>query len=344
MKKILPPLAALAVACFVSSANAQLSNFTQNFDDLTISPSVLADDGWDFFSDNAGLGAYFGDAFGEGPQVSILTLDEETGNQFINFFANYGNRTVHTNPALNESISLFQQQQFFAEDAAEAGTYIFSFDFASNEEFPVTGSTTTGAFIRVFDGAFNLLDEATFDTTSATTTFTSAQIEITLNPVFEDGGVIQFGFNNTVGRDEGSGIFYDNVSFVLEGSTATGDFDGNGVVDCDDLDGYVGNIGATAAGDLAALDLDGNGTLTADDANTLIATLVETSNGQLGTFPGDLNCDGVVDVLGDAFELIGNLNSSVSSYAAGDINFDGTVDVLGDAFILIGNLGQSNEQ
>ena len=122
-----------------------------------------------------------------------------------------------------------------------------------------------------------------------------------------------------------------------------GDVNGDGNVDCNDLDGYVGNMGATATAELAPLDLDNDGILSAADANTLITTLVQTSNGVIGTFPGDLNCDGRVDVLGDAFAMIGNLGSSVVSYAQGDINFDGTTDVLGDAFILIGNLGSTND-
>ena len=126
------------------------------------------------------------------------------------------------------------------------------------------------------------------------------------------------------------------VLFVL------GDFDGNSIVDCADLDGYVGNIGATVAPALAPLDIDGNGIIEASDAAEHIATLVMTSNGQVGTFPGDLNCDGQVNVLGDAFRLVSNLNNSVTSYADGDINFNGTVNVLGDAFQLIGQLGNSN--
>ena len=122
-----------------------------------------------------------------------------------------------------------------------------------------------------------------------------------------------------------------------------GDFNLDDVVDCADLDGYVGNIGEAADGPLVALDIDGNGTLDASDADTHITTLIETSNGAVGTFAGDLNCDGTVDVLGDAFALIASLGSSMAVYSQGDINFDGQVDVLGDAFELIGNLGMSNE-
>jgi len=124
---------------------------------------------------------------------------------------------------------------------------------------------------------------------------------------------------------------------------AAGDYNGDGTVDCADLDGFVGNMGAAAAGDLAALDINGNGTLEASDADTVITSLIQTSNGVVGTFAGDLNCDGAVNVLGDAFALVSNLSSSVSSYSDGDINFDGTVNVLGDAFALVANLGRSNQ-
>ena len=126
-----------------------------------------------------------------------------------------------------------------------------------------------------------------------------------------------------------------------------GDFDGDGDVDCDDLDGYVGNIGASVAGvtgGLANLDFDGDGTISLDDASSTVSNLVVTSNGVTGTLLGDLNCDGAVNVLGDAFALVANLNGPATSYAQGDLNFDGAVNVLGDAFILVGSLGMSNAQ
>ena len=133
-----------------------------------------------------------------------------------------------------------------------------------------------------------------------------------------------------------------NALYFEATTNVLGDFDGDGVVDCTDLDGYVNNIGAAATGALAQLDIDGDGTLSATDANTHITTLVVTSNGVTGTFPGDLNCDGEVNVLGDAFALVSSLNTSVTTYAQGDINFDGMVNVLGDAFALVSNLGMSN--
>ena len=140
--------------------------------------------------------------------------------------------------------------------------------------------------------------------------------------------------------------FNPSGSFTLTVTPAAvlGDVNLDGVVNCVDLDGYIGSIDAAADGALAALDIDGDGTLEASDATTHITTLIETSNGVVGTFPGDVNCDGSVNVLGDAFALVANLgNTNATSYSQGDINFDGQVNVLGDAFVLVANLGMSNQ-
>ena len=166
------------------------------------------------------------------------------------------------------------------------------------------------------------------------------------------GGAYDIAATNNLGSD---GILFSGLAglevpagfahqFLAVPVPVLGDFDNDGNVDCDDLDGYVGNLGADATGTLAALDIDSDGTLTQADVDTHVTTLIETTNGETGTFLGDLNCDGQVSVLGDAFALIGSLGQSVSSYSDGDLNFDGEVSVLGDAFILIGNLGSSNAQ
>ena len=144
------------------------------------------------------------------------------------------------------------------------------------------------------------------------------------------------------------GMYFDNIrveGVAVEGSISglAGDFDNDNDVDIDDIDFYVGNIGASAAGALTQLDLNGDGQITAADVEILVTTHVETSNGQTGTFLGDLNLNGTVEVLGDAFVLVGSLGTSVSSYGDGDINLDGVVSVLGDAFALVGNLGRTNE-
>jgi len=217
-------------------------------------------------------------------------------------------------------------------DAAwDSTTNLPAFDFSVN-------STDLGLLIEDAAANPNSITGLTVDITS-------------LVLGWADGSIPNFGLTFNVpaepvamGNASNSAYFANaTIETSLVPMNAGGDFDGNGIVDCADLDGYVRNIGNPAMGPLAELDFDGNGTLDASDAAQHIATLVTTSNGIVGTFPGDLNCDGSVSVLGDALILVGNLNMLVSGYSQGDINFDGSVNVLGDALVLVTNLGRSNE-
>ena len=134
---------------------------------------------------------------------------------------------------------------------------------------------------------------------------------------------------------------------VVAETAILGDFNGDGTVDVDDIDFYIGNIGAEdteGTEELAQLDLNGDENITIEDLNFHITTLAETSNGVQGALLGDLNLDGRVDVLGDAFELIANIGSNGEiSYGLGNINGDLMVDILNDAVLLIGNLGLNND-
>ena len=140
-----------------------------------------------------------------------------------------------------------------------------------------------------------------------------------------------------------TGAVVGTWSFVGTATGLIGDLSGDGVVDGDDIDQYIGQLGLDPTGDVADLDLTEDGNIDAQDVAFLIENLVVTSNGQSGTFLGDLNFDGEVNVLGDAFILVANLGNSVTSYGDGDIDLDGSVTVLGDAFLLVANLGRSNE-
>ena len=152
--------------------------------------------------------------------------------------------------------------------------------------------------------------------------------------------------NNNAAPGFGTATFNISEASITVGAAPApplvGDFNGDGAVDCADIDEYIGNLGLFAAGGLEDLDLVADGTIDSLDVAFLVENLVVTSNGQTGTFLGDLNCDGQVNVLGDAFILVASLNSAVMSYSDGDINLDGSVNVLGDAFTLVGNLGMSN--
>ena len=130
---------------------------------------------------------------------------------------------------------------------------------------------------------------------------------------FAVGGIL----NSTASDLPSTSIRIETFTVEIVGSDTLGDFNNDGVVDCTDLDGYIGNIGTSVAGitgGLANLDFDGDEMITQADANSTVMDLVVTSNGITGTFLGDLNCDGTVNVLGDAFALVGNLGGPATSY------------------------------
>lgn len=203
--------------------SAQIVEFTDNFDART--DEFDGFNPWNAFSDNAGFpGGYFiQEPSTSGPQISALATEDGTSNKYLNFYANYDNRPVHnrddpaqnpSSPNAREAISFFVEQSFTAADTASGETWFFDFDYASNPAAPITGDTEVGAFIRVFDPAFNLLGGDTFDTgPGATAAFQAAEtLSVTLDPNWTEG-IIQFGFTNITGNDNGSGRFYDNVRF-----------------------------------------------------------------------------------------------------------------------------------
>ena len=119
------------------------------------------------------------------------------------------------------------------------------------------------------------------------------------------------------------GFWVDNIvvatDLTVEGTPPLlGDFNGDLVVDCADIDEYIGNLDSDAAA-RPELDLVADGTIDSADFEFLVEELVETTNGQVGTFLGDFDCNGTVDVLGDAFILVGSLGQPTASYSAGDI-------------------------
>ena len=215
---------------------------------------------------------------------------------------------------------------FYAKGSGEAGGVQFA-EFFSEGELGVSSSAILG-------GAPLFL----------TDTYQFFEFTVTTASDVTNGVTLQMGATTGANIGSTATFFFDEVSVTVlsDAVGVPGDFDGDGDVDGDDVDFYVGNLDQPATGALAQLDLDGDGTVTLADHNTHVMTLVQTSNGATGALLGDVNLDGAVDVLTDAIALVGGLGQTVTSRAQGDLNADGTVDVLGDAFILVGQLGQSN--
>jgi hypothetical protein len=117
-------------------------------------------------------------------------------------------------------------------------------------------------------------------------------------------------------------------------SFAPGDFDGNGVWDCDDVDALVAEIFAGTNNPL--FDLTGDGVVNSDDlADWLVIAGAENLPSGDPYVPGDANLDGVIDAV-DYNIMYDNFNMEGVGYCGGDFNADGIVGIA-DVAILCGN-------
>ena len=111
----------------------------------------------------------------------------------------------------------------------------------------------------------------------------------------------------------------------LPGGDLNGDFDGNGVYECADVDALVAEI--ASGGNTSSFDLTGDGAITSADLDAWLSEAGEANLGPGRTYlDGDGNLDGVVDV-GDFNIWNQNKFTSVSAWCSGDFNADGVIDV-----------------
>lgn len=266
---------------------------------------------------------------------SFLAIDDPATDVFAGNFSAMIENTAEASNAFarhaNLGIGIVQPLtevtiSFWAMGSGEAGGVQFA-EFFSEAEAGVSSTEILGG------GPLFLTD-----------TYEFFEFTVTTGSDVTNGVTLQMGA--TTGANPGSSatFFFDDVSVTTlsDSNTVLGDFDGDGDVDGDDVDFYIGQLGQAATGALAQLDLDDDGFVTLDDHNMHVMNLVQTTNGATGAFLGDVNLDGTVDVLSDAFALVAGLGQLATSRAQGDLNADGTVNVLGDAFLLVADLGQSN--
>ena len=112
----------------------------------------------------------------------------------------------------------------------------------------------------------------------------------------------------------------------------TGDFDGDGDVDTDDIDILCDHMGESA------YDVDNDGDADEDDMIYLIEHLVELTDGvRFGTKRGDFNLDGFVNAT-DLATMNASFGFSDKDYGQGNANCDNLVNAT-DLAILAANFG-----
>ena len=113
--------------------------------------------------------------------------------------------------------------------------------------------------------------------------------------------------------------------------TPVGDFDGDGVVDVDDLRDLEANLGD------AAYDLDLDGDADGDDIAFLVTYCFDLPGGEVGTAVGDVNLDGVVNAT-DLAMLESNFGQTGMTYEQGNLNGDGAINAT-DLALMAANFG-----
>lgn len=210
-------------AALASSAMADLTNYSQNFESLNASdPGALATDGWKVFAnvfDSVGGYLYGYGTFpapNGGGGFSAIASGEggpNQGQQYLNAYSDYNNGD-HALGRIIEA-NVFQEQLVGAADLGK--TYSFSFDYKASSQFGPAGATRTYAFVKVLNpnNGYSLEAFPRIETTAASTSTWSEgnQISITIDNSWT-GNILQFGFMSTASNYEPSGVFYDNVSFA----------------------------------------------------------------------------------------------------------------------------------
>ncbi|MEM8677744.1 MAG: DUF5010 domain-containing protein [Planctomycetota bacterium] len=202
--------------------------------------------------------------------------------------------------------------QFAAASYTQTGTLeasIYYFDGLDRQLMETISVTHTDAVDPLVNDAWNV-----YSLTASAADFQAAH-----------GYPIGVEFNSLVGIPS-----IDGVVLTVSSASLTGDFDGNGLFECSDIDALVAEI---AAGTHAAtFDLTGDGLVDASDLTTWLALAGEANLGPgVSYLAGDANLDGQVD--GQDFIVWNNDKfTSNAAWCAGDFNADGQID--GQDFVI----------
>ncbi len=158
-----------------------------------------------------------------------------------------------------------------------------------------------------------------------------------LGSAFSIGGVEDLSFEFLISGAAAG--FAGEIKYVGT-SGVSGDFDMNGVYDCDDVNALTTEISQNGNG--ASFDLTSDGVVDGDDLSSWLAEAGAVNNANGGAYlVGDANLDGSVDV--SDFNLWNGIKFTTNSnWCDGDFNADGVADVS-DFNLWNGNKFQSSD-
>ena len=233
-----------------------------------------------------------------------------------------------TNSTTDGSISYNNREQFFSNSTP--------------------WQDASGADVANLEGAITQLATAPGYNEGAAPPSFSFDVDGATAQSWADNGLAGLVLSNIDDGDDRSrfnlGVNFNNFVVEIDFTTGMtgggdgGDFDGNGIFDCADVDSLVTEI--VDMTNNAAFDL--NGDMIVDNVD-LDLWLLEAGEEMLGLgralLRGDANLDGSVDV-SDFNIWNGNQFTNTAAFCSGDFNADGVVDV-GDFNVWNGNNFQS---
>lgn len=229
MKTAIGILAALTIALLPVAASAQLTTYAQDFESLVQADTgALGADGWKIFANVFSSGGAYLYGYGvfpapndPGAPAFCLIADGQGGGgqglQQLVTFSDYNNPDHGVGNIIETNV--FQE---FTAGAGDVGTtWKFQFDAKHGD---LAGASTALAFIKTLDpnAGYALTNFITLDVTNIAATWGTYEISIFIDANLA-GQLVQIGFLTTASNYEPSGMFYDNVSFAIEGAVPTND-------------------------------------------------------------------------------------------------------------------------
>jgi len=216
-------LATLLVFLIPGSGLA-IDAYNQDFEGLVQSDlNALTNDGWlvygNVFSANEdylyGYGPYGapndGAAF---CQIDMGQGGDEQGEQQLVVFSDYNNGDHGVGNIIETNV--FQEQTVGPDDIGS----VWKFEFQAKRG-NLEGNSTAKAFLKTLDpsSGYAITNFISADMTTIPDTWGGYTLTIEIDPSLE-GQLIQFGFMNTAMMYQGSGIFYDNLVFYMDDTSA----------------------------------------------------------------------------------------------------------------------------
>jgi hypothetical protein len=210
------------------TSHANLSAYSQNFEDLAHSDSgwgntALGDDGWVVFANVYTAGGTY--LYGYGPFSApngslgfsgiaggLAGLGgPQQGNQQLVIYSDYSNSSAHGSGQLVDSY-VYQYRTVAAGDVGT--TWTFRFDAKLYTPDGLAAPSTARAFIETRDPAngYAVTGIQSVDMSAVSATWGTYSLPFTITA--SAGQMLQFGFSNMATNYAGTGVVYDNVSLA----------------------------------------------------------------------------------------------------------------------------------